>query len=35
MACYRRFIKRPARVDPDPKFAYALLILFVINAPAS
>jgi len=32
MACYRRFIKRPARVDPDPKFAYALLILFVINA---
>ncbi|HKZ07769.1 MAG TPA: (Fe-S)-binding protein [Methylomirabilota bacterium] len=31
MACYRRFIKRPARVDPDPKFAYALLILFVIN----
>jgi len=32
MACYRRFIKRPARVDPDPQFAYALLILFVINA---
>jgi Fe-S oxidoreductase len=31
MACYRRFVKRPARVDPDPKFAYALLILFVIN----
>ena len=31
MACYRRFIKRSARVDPDPKFAYALLILFVIN----
>src|SRR4030095_11984510 len=31
MACYRRFIKRPARVDPDPQFAYALLILFVIN----
>jgi Fe-S oxidoreductase len=31
MACYRRFIKRSARVDPDRKFAYALLILFVIN----
>jgi Fe-S oxidoreductase len=31
MACYRRFVKRPKRVDPDPKFAYALLILFVIN----
>ena len=31
MACYRRFVRRPARVDPDPKFAYALLILFVIN----
>jgi Fe-S oxidoreductase len=31
MACYRRFVKRSARVDPDPKFAYALLILFVIN----
>ena len=31
MACYRRFIKRAKRVDPDPKFAYALLILFVIN----
>jgi Fe-S oxidoreductase/nitrate reductase gamma subunit len=31
MACYRRFIKRPARLDPTAKFAYALLVLFVIN----
>src|SRR6266542_4968615 len=32
MACWRRFVTRPARVDPTPRFAYALLILFVINA---
>jgi nitrate reductase gamma subunit len=32
MACWRRFVARPSRVDPTPKFAYALLILFVINA---
>ena len=32
MASWRRFVKRPARVDPTPKFVYALLILFVINA---
>ena len=31
MACWRRFVQRPARIDPTPKFAYALLILFVIN----
>jgi len=31
MACWRRFVKRPARIDPAPRFAYALLILFVIN----
>jgi Fe-S oxidoreductase/nitrate reductase gamma subunit len=31
MACWRRFVQRPARIDPSPKFAYALLILFVIN----
>jgi ferredoxin/nitrate reductase gamma subunit len=32
MACWRRFVARPSRIDPTPKFAYALLILFVINA---
>ncbi|MCI0546681.1 MAG: (Fe-S)-binding protein [Candidatus Rokubacteria bacterium] len=32
MACYRRFLARMPRVDPTPKFAYALLALFVINA---
>jgi Fe-S oxidoreductase/nitrate reductase gamma subunit len=31
MACWRRFVKRPARIDPAPRFADALLILFVIN----
>ena len=31
MACWRRFVQRPARIDPTPRFAYALLILFVIN----
>jgi Fe-S oxidoreductase/nitrate reductase gamma subunit len=31
MACYRRFVRRPARVDPTAKFAYAILVLFVIN----
>src|SRR5262247_3626182 len=31
MACWRRFVQRPARIEPAPKFAYALLILFVIN----
>jgi Fe-S oxidoreductase/nitrate reductase gamma subunit len=31
LACYRRFLQRPARIDPTPRFAYALLILFVIN----
>src|SRR5216117_273461 len=32
LACWRRFVARPVRVDPTPKFAYALLILLVINA---
>lgn len=32
MACYRRFVKRPARVDPHAKFTYALAVLFVLNA---
>ena len=31
MACWRRFVQRPSRIEPAPKFAYALLILFVIN----
>ena len=31
MACWRRFVVRPARIEPAGKFAYALLILFVIN----
>jgi Fe-S oxidoreductase/nitrate reductase gamma subunit len=31
MACWRRFVRRPARIEPAPRFAYALLILFVIN----
>src|SRR5262249_50736311 len=31
MACWRRFVQRPARIDPNSKFAYAILILFVIN----
>ena len=32
MACWRRFVKRPSRIEPAGQFAYALLILFVINA---
>ena len=32
MAVYRRFILRPHRVDPEARFAYVLLLLFVINA---
>jgi Fe-S oxidoreductase/nitrate reductase gamma subunit len=31
MACYRRFVARPARIEPTPQFAYALAVLFVIN----
>ena len=31
MALYRRFIAGSPRVDPTPQFAYALLVLFVIN----
>ncbi|MBM4441190.1 MAG: 4Fe-4S dicluster domain-containing protein [Candidatus Rokubacteria bacterium] len=31
MAVYRRFVRRPARVDPTAKFANVLLLLFVIN----
>jgi Fe-S oxidoreductase len=31
MALYRRFIAGSPRVDPTPKFAYALAILFAIN----
>src|SRR5262245_59533236 len=31
MACWRRFVVRPARIEPAGQFAYALLILFVIN----
>src|SRR4030095_11042088 len=32
MACWRRFLVRPARMDPTRRFAYPLLTLFVINA---
>jgi Fe-S oxidoreductase len=31
MAVYRRFVVRPHRVDPEARFAYVLLLLFVIN----
>jgi len=30
MAVWRRFVRRPERLEPTPKFAYALAILFVI-----
>jgi Fe-S oxidoreductase/nitrate reductase gamma subunit len=30
MAAWRRFVRRPARVDASPKFAYALAVLLVI-----
>ncbi len=30
MAVWRRFVLRPTRIEPAPKFAYALAILFVI-----
>jgi Fe-S oxidoreductase len=32
MAVWRRFVLRPARVDPEARFAYALGLLFLINA---
>jgi len=32
MAVYRRFVLRPHRVDAEARFAYVLLLLFVINA---
>jgi hypothetical protein len=31
MAVWRRFVVRPQRVDPTPRFAKALALLFVIN----
>ena len=31
MAVWRRFVKRPARVDATARFAYVLALLFVIN----
>ncbi|MGH7278089.1 MAG: heterodisulfide reductase-related iron-sulfur binding cluster, partial [Candidatus Rokuibacteriota bacterium] len=31
MAVHRRFVRRPARVDPEARFASVLLLLFVIN----
>src|SRR5262245_2827233 len=31
MACWRRFVQRPARIDPTPRFAGILTLLFVIN----
>ena len=30
MACWRRFVRRPSRLEPTGKFAYAIAILFVI-----
>ncbi len=30
MAAWRRFVRRPKRVEATPRFAYALLVLFVI-----
>jgi Fe-S oxidoreductase/nitrate reductase gamma subunit len=32
LALYRRFVVRPARVDPTPDFAFALGLLLLINA---
>jgi Fe-S oxidoreductase/nitrate reductase gamma subunit len=32
MAVYRRFVLRPPRVDPTARFAWVLVLLFVINA---
>jgi Fe-S oxidoreductase/nitrate reductase gamma subunit len=31
MAVYRRFVVRPARIDPTARFAWVLALLFVIN----
>jgi Fe-S oxidoreductase/nitrate reductase gamma subunit len=31
LALYRRFVARPARIDPAPEFAWLLALLFVIN----
>ena len=31
MAVYRRFVVRPARIDPEARFANVLLLLFLIN----
>src|SRR2546423_2414171 len=31
MAVYRRFVVRPQRIDPTPRFANLLLLLFLIN----
>ena len=31
LALYRRFVVRPARIDPTPHFAWILALLFVIN----
>jgi Fe-S oxidoreductase len=31
MAVWRRFVLRPARIDPEARFAYVLTLLFVIN----
>jgi Fe-S oxidoreductase len=31
MAVYRRFVRRPSRIDPEARFAYILALLFVIN----
>jgi len=31
LALYRRFVIRPARVDPTPPFAFVLALLFLIN----
>lgn len=30
LACWRRFVVRPARLEPSAKFVYALAVLFVI-----
>ena len=30
LALWRRFVKRPKRIEPSGKFAYALLVLFVL-----
>jgi Fe-S oxidoreductase len=30
MACWRRFVRRPPRIEPAGRFAYAIAILFVI-----